>query len=387
MFQKKKFASIQKRIKLFILPSLLFLVCFFVYSILFKTYETRQRQLTDFEQNAEVERKNSINASSAKVYYSGTYWNDYDKVQEYLNNAISNNIYTDWVGQLYLWKSSKNIIFKKALILSCGNGWVERMLIKRGIIESAVGIDVNDDLLLQAKLSAKGLPIRYYHFDSNLEDKFPESGYDIVINHAALHHVAYIDFHIRAIYNVLQREGGILVNYDYVGPHRNQYSMDTWKALNYVNELSAPEFRHKELKYPHLPTMLVMDPSEAVHSELIKPTLNRYFDPLVSISLGGAIAYPLLTHNHNLQESYNADKTAANKHIEFLLGEDVNYTKKNMDSELFWYSIMQVKRNLKEEDQSQWTGIEVKRENLAKNKSGVYYTFTTAYRESYQENL
>ena len=74
----------------------------------------------------------SIVASSADVYYSGTYWNDYEQVQEHLNERISGNIYIDWAHQLIKWRNNKK--FKKALILSCGNGWVERMLIERGVI-------------------------------------------------------------------------------------------------------------------------------------------------------------------------------------------------------------------------------------------------------------
>ena len=92
----------------------------------------------------------SIVASSADVYYTGTYWNDYEKVQEHLNEKISGNIHIDWANQLIKWRKYKK--FKKALILSCGNGWVERMLIEKGVIESAVGVDVNEDLLFQAKL-------------------------------------------------------------------------------------------------------------------------------------------------------------------------------------------------------------------------------------------
>ena len=46
-----------------------------------------------------------------------------------------------------------------------------------------------------------------------------------------------------------------------------------------------------------MPVMLVVDPTEAVHSELIVDTFERYFTTGQYTALGGAIAYPLLTHN------------------------------------------------------------------------------------------
>jgi len=321
----------------------------------------------------------SIVASSADVYYSGTYWNDYEQVQEYLNERISGNIHIDWAHQLIKWRNNKK--FKKALILSCGNGWVERMLIERGVIESAVGVDVNEELLSQAKLSANGLPLRYYQLDSNKDENFPEKDYDIVINHAALHHVAYIDYHVRGIYKILKRDGGILFNYEYVGPHRNQYSEETWKAITYVNDLTHASLKHRQLNYPHLPTMLVMDPSEAVHSELIKSTLSRYFEPIVSIPLGGALAYPLLTHNDNLKR--NTNQRAVSAHIKFVLDEDAKFEKRHPESGLFWYSIMQIKGDVNEKDMAQWTQDEVNRENHAKQNGGQYYPPTTVHQRFY----
>ena len=223
--------------------------------------------------------------------------------------------------------------------------------------------------------------MRYYQLDSNKGEIFPEKDYDVVINHAALHHVAYIDYHVRGIYKVLKRDGGILINYEYVGPHRNQYSEETWKAISYVNDLTPANLKHNQLNYPHLPTMLVMDPSEAVHSELIKSTLSRYFEPIVSISLGGALAYPLLTHNDNLKK--NTNQVAVNAHVKFILDEDAKFEKRHPESGLFWYSIMQIKSDVKEKDMAQWTLDEVNRENYAQQNGGKYYPLTTVQQKFY----
>lgn len=71
----------------------------------------------------------------------------------------------------------------------------------------------------------------------------------------------------------------------------------------FVKRVDVDDYLTDELAPPrhaHLPTMLVADPSEAQHSELIMETLRRYFFVLLLRPLGGAIAYPILTHNKNL---------------------------------------------------------------------------------------
>jgi hypothetical protein len=86
------------------------------------------------------------------------------------------------------------------------------------------------------------------------------------------------------------------VNWDYVGAHRNQYDAGSWEAAWAVNE-RLPIALQAELHYPHLPAMLIGDPTEAVHSELIRPVMSRYFELEIDRPLGGALAYPLLTFN------------------------------------------------------------------------------------------
>ena len=54
-------------------------------------------------------------------------------------------------------------VFQRALILNCGNGWVERVLVEHGLVREAVGIDYSTDLLEEARAaaSASGLPLTY----------------------------------------------------------------------------------------------------------------------------------------------------------------------------------------------------------------------------------
>src|SRR5262245_24596989 len=226
-------------------------------------------------------------AVNSAVYYQGRYWNNHAAVRRHLNERATGDPKIVWYRHAQTFVGHA---FEKALVLNCGNGWVERDILGAGVAKEGIGVDVAPDLLEQARTEAgrQHLTLRYYEVDVN-RAVFPEDGYDLVVNHAALHHVTRLDRVLRALCRLLPYDGW-LVSWDYVGPHRNQYSPDVMEAAHAVN-IELPAHLRADLRYPHLPTMLVTDPSEAVHSELIEITMGRYFDIRYRRTLGGAIAY------------------------------------------------------------------------------------------------
>ena len=309
--------------------------------------------------------------NGSEVYYHGVYWNDFETVRRHINKMATGDENLDWKKHLLQWNGGKP--FRKALMISCGNGWVERDLKLHGVLEDAVGIDVSEVLLQAARDEAKkdGLPFRYYKLDSNKEADFPEGSYDLVVNHAALHHVAFLDFHLRALARMLAASKGTLVNFDYSGPHRNQYDLKDFEATRALSESLPPELRHPKLQYPHLPTMLATDPSEAIHSELIQSHLERYFDPAWKRHLGGGLAYLVLTHNHNLK---SASEATLNHHLTHVVKKDEDYTLAHPSSSLFFYSIERPKTApIDESLLRQWEAAERQREAAAAEHKGNYY--------------
>ena len=130
-------------------------------------------------------------ATDSSVYYHSGYWNDLAAVQRYMNRRASGDPEVSWSEHL---ATSTGRTFAKALVLNCGNGWVERGLVAAGLVKEAVGVDYAEDLLVSAREEAAkaGLPLRYAQLDTNTA-AWPEDGFDLVINHAAGHHVAYVD--------------------------------------------------------------------------------------------------------------------------------------------------------------------------------------------------
>lgn len=312
--------------------------------------------------------EHGINLNSS-VYYTGRYWNDLSQVRDVINERISGSSSCSWETHF---ARRAGRVFKCALMLNCGNGWVERSLIQSGLIEQSVGIDCSESLLEQARQEADqhGLLASYVCMDVNTAP-FPRRDYDLVVNVGAAHHIAYIDRVFRRLAELLP-EDGWFVSFDYVGPHRNQYRTDAWESAWALNR-AMPKSLRQDLQYPHLPTMLHDDPTEAIHSELLVDTFNRYFVGEEFVPLGGALAYPLLTHNARLFEAPDGPERAF--WVGQVLEADAAFLEAHPDSSLFaYFSGRPRKAVLDEKDQLvQWTQEEENREARAIESGGEYY--------------
>jgi SAM-dependent methyltransferase len=303
------------------------------------------------------------------VYYSGIYWNDYEVVRRRWNERIAGDPDRDWVEHFAAQTRSP---FARALVLNCGNGWVERDLVGRGHVEEAVGTDYAQDLLDLAITAARNeaLPLTYHRANINT-DPLPPGEFDLVVNYAAGHHITALDRVLREICRRLP-EDGWFVNLDYVGPHRNQYRLDAWESLTSLNR-QLPESLRQTLIYPPLPVALVVDPTEAVHSELVLEIFRRYFREAEYTPLGGAIAYPLLTHNAPM---WNAtDEVERARWIGRILEADDVFLAEHPESTLFAYFAGQPKKDvlLQRDKLDEWSAEEIQREQRAREHGGEYY--------------
>jgi SAM-dependent methyltransferase len=312
----------------------------------------------------------------AGIYYTGTYWNDYQAVQDRIHERLSGDAEVGWM--LHFQRTVQGRRFRHALILNCGNGHVERDLLRLGLIERSTGIDYAEDLLAEATDAARqgGFAAEYHRMDTNTAE-FPDAPYDLVVNSAAGHHIARLDRVLRRLCDLLP-EDGWLVSFDYVGPHRNQYPWEAWSEADRVNEL-LPLAVRQHLQYPHLPTMLATDPTEAIHSELILETMRRYFHVHELRPLGGAIAYPLLTHNAAFAAASASVQEAA---MATILEADDAYLAAEPESSLFAYAAAQPDKSslLDTSSLARWADEEDEREREAEAAGGHYYPLTLLQR-------
>ncbi len=301
-------------------------------------------------------------------YYKGQiYWNNFDAVIHLQNQLISGDAGKNW----RLHTLDRYGVCQRALFVHSGNGWVERDCFREGLVRSVTGTDVNELLLAEARREADeiGMPARYLFADTNQFD-FSAIKFDWIFNHAAFHHITYIDAALRSMWRAMPSDGR-MVAFDYTGPHRNQYSAEAWSQMTQLVR-SIPEEMRPELSYPHLPTMIATDPTEAVHSELILETCRRYFDMIEITPLGGALAYQMLygaTKLHSLQHTSEGAEV-----INKIIQADLAYTRGSPNRSLFnyWVAVPKSASDISQSELDAWTDEEREREIRALTNGGDY---------------
>jgi ubiquinone/menaquinone biosynthesis C-methylase UbiE len=310
----------------------------------------------------------AVNANS-QVYYQSQYWNDFQLVLEYMCENFTGDKNKWWVQDFKERFCQKP--FEHGLVLNCGNGWVEREFIDLGLVRQITAFDYSRDLLGIAEKEKGERPISYFQTDVNRID-FGDNQFDLIVNVASLHHVQYINRLCRIMCSTL-KEDGILVNYDYIGPHRNQYPFKQWHYIKHVNR-SLPDFiRKSPIAKPHLPTMIREDPTEAIHSELIIESVSRYFEIFERHDTGGGVAYQLLTHNPKLT-SVPAEELDI--YIGKILALDKEYTNLNRVPPLFSYFLAKPKKFVLSDEKklAACQKTEDLREEKARRRYGAYST-------------
>lgn len=307
-----------------------------------------------------------VNVNS-DIYYRGQCWNDFPPVLEYMSENFTGDKNKWWV-QDFLERFCQTS-FEHGLVLNCGNGWVERELIDKGAVTKVTAFDYSLDLLKKAKTERGKRSIFYFLSDVYRVD-FKENQFDQIINVASLHHVRYINRICRILSKSLKKDG-LFVNFDYIGPHRNQYSKKQWHHIKRVNQSLPDLIKKNPLRKPHLPTLLVSDPSEAIHSELIIETVSKYFDLLERHDTGGGIAYELLTHNEKHQ---HLPKNELNVYIPKILKIDKELTIQGIVPSLFSYFLAKPNKKILDDKSllAKLQSIEDVREQKSRKRKGVY---------------
>jgi hypothetical protein len=176
----------------------------------------------------------------------------------------------------------------------------------------------------------------------------------------------------------------VIVNYDYVGPHRYQYPEQQWSRVCEVNE-RLPEKAKQGLVYPRVFDMLANDPFSAMHSELTLATMRRYFTVDDYRPVGGAIAHPILSYNEKLFGFF----TNLDEIIYSVLEADWDYLSERPESTLFAYwtarpnhAVLRNERLL-----ARLSTEEEQREAAARQHGGRYYPPTSVEASVYPDDV
>jgi hypothetical protein len=221
------------------------------------------------------------------------------------------------------------------------------------------------------------LPIRRLQLSES--GQIPEGPFDLVVNFMGGQSITHPDRFYRAIYEQMVADG-ILLNFDYVGPHRYQYSVELWEDVRKINQ-RLPDHVRQTLEYPRISDMLARKTTDAVHSELTSEVMRRYFTIANFRPLGGAIAHPLISQNPKLFGFV----AGFDEIISDVLSWDWDYLCEHPESTLVAYWTATPKHAaLTDCDRlAAFTREEQEREEKARKSGGYYYPETPLHRTLY----
>lgn len=181
----------------------------------------------------------------------------------------------------------------RVLVLGCGEGWLERGIAEWPFVASIDAVDAAEEAVERAR--AQGGPKIHYGVVDLNRATLERNAYDVVVAHSILHHIENLEHAFEEIEQAMKPDATLIVN-EYVGPNRFQFSD---RALSIMNELLAclpPTLRgdYERKDRPSSKFIIEHDPTEAVRSEDLVPTIEQRFEVLERNPLGGTILMHLL---------------------------------------------------------------------------------------------
>ncbi|MCV0399665.1 MAG: methyltransferase domain-containing protein [Nitrosarchaeum sp.] len=275
-------------------------------------------------------------------HYTDKYWNDLQPVREYKNRLSTDNKNTDWIDDLPN-RFSNFIPFQNVLIVGCGNGWLERRLYDKGIGKNFDAFDISEKYIEQAEQDKEDRQITYFVDDINNLQKIKPKKYDAVFNFAILHHATELDSAMKKLAESLN-PNGLIFNEEYIGPARNQYIDKHLQLMMEINSDLPDKFQTKHMLRPPLANFRI-EPSEAIHSDLVVKYFKKYFDVVYERNMNGGIAYQILWNN--IESFENTDDPDAKKWLQYIIDKDYELSQQGNVPILFWYGVGKPKQTKK----------------------------------------
>ena len=189
----------------------------------------------------------------------------------------------------------------RVLSPGCGRGVKELVLARALPDRHIVGLDIAEQALQLGREAAAREGLRNVEFlpmDFN-RLQLERGSFDVVAGLGAFHHVENLE-HFWAECRRGLRRGGVILGQEYVGPNRFQWTdAQIEHGDRVLRDLVPAEHRvhHGHIERIPLATMIGLDPSEAVRSSDLLPTLrDAGFEMFGLVSGGGALLQPVLMY-------------------------------------------------------------------------------------------
>jgi SAM-dependent methyltransferase len=249
----------------------------------------------------------------------GLHWLHLDELRARNNRQVSGDPCADaldWLARHMA--QAREWPVRRALVLGCGDGWLERLARGRGLADTVVAIDLSPKVLERAaRLSAGVGGITYAQADMNnlrlgTGDFLPGS-FDAVLAWSSVHHCERLERLYGAVHELL-RPGGWLFVDEYVGPDRFQFSPAHMAQVRALARMlpdrlltTGSGMVRRDFQPPTVAEVVAVDPTEAACPSQIVPLLHRHFDVVAQRPYGGSLLHILLANiAQNFQEPRDA---------------------------------------------------------------------------------
>ena len=201
-----------------------------------------------------------------------------------------------------------------ARIFSPGCGRADKELILAAALpeHEFVAMDITPGILELARAEAgrRGLAnISFFEGDFNRLALEPRS-FDAVLGLGSIHHVEALEDFWASVRRAL-RPGGCVLAQEFIGPDRMQWNeAQQREGTRVLRELVPAEHKvhHDVVRPVDLATLLACDPSEAVRSSAILPTLRAGgFEVVAYAGAGCSLLQPVLMHQIQTFDASNWD--------------------------------------------------------------------------------
>lgn len=268
---------------------------------------------------------------------TGGYWN-IPQIMKYCNELSTGNAEVEY-PQYYVEKYLDNNSKYTMLSIGSGSGEYERKFARSKKFKRIVGIELSEKRVKEARYRAslENMPIKYI-CDDIYKVKFDNRAFDLVLFNASLHHFSDVDELLGGKIMKLLKDDGYLIINEYVGRNRLEIPREQLIAINKVLGSIPQKYRryartniYKNKVYsPGKLRMLMNDPSEAVDSESIMPSIHKHYRTIEEKAIGLNIIMPLM---RGIAHNFYKDNEEIKKIINKITEADGEYCKKNKVSD------------------------------------------------------
>ena len=177
------------------------------------------------------------------------------------------------------------------LEIGCLEGKSIAELVQAGRVKRGAGIDVAGGAIERGREKYPFLDLQIMDLNN---PSLPENAYDAILSQGVLHHIENIETCVRALCAAL-KPGGWLIGGDFTGPRRYDYSDEEIVLIREGQNMLPEELRGAPFHPEQLATKLQNDPSEAISTTVIVPTLRSVFDEVTERRYGGNVLMRGLT--------------------------------------------------------------------------------------------